>query len=117
MMRPQPDCWFEVTLSTLAGPSVWAFGGVVNWLAFLMKRRNTVSVTPAIGASTVAGARWTLPMVKESGNPRAAAEAPFSSGGESALRGLSQNFCTVRFYFLFPGHTPPVLEAPRRGGF
>ena len=38
-----------------------------NWLAFLMKRRKTVSVTPAMGASTVAGAMRTLPTVKLAG--------------------------------------------------
>ena len=32
-----------------------------------MKRRNTVSVTPAIGASTVAGAMRTFPIWKDSG--------------------------------------------------
>src|SRR5512146_3520849 len=33
-----------------------------------MKRRNTVSVTPAIGARTVAGAISTLPMLSLGGN-------------------------------------------------
>jgi hypothetical protein len=40
---------------------------------FLMKRRKTVSVTPAIGASTVAGEIVTLPICKLVGNARACA--------------------------------------------
>ena len=56
-------------------------GGVVNWLAFLMKRRKTVSVTPAMGARTVAGAMVTLPMVKLAGTRACAGIA--CSAGES----------------------------------
>src|SRR4051812_48488732 len=53
----------------------------------LMKRRKTVSVTPAIGARRVAGAISTLPMRTDCGTT-APAGARFSTG-------FSQNFCTV----------------------
>ncbi len=53
-------------------------------LAFLMKRRKTVSVTPAMGASTVAGAMHTLPMENSAGT-RACA-------GMECSAGLSQCF-------------------------
>src|ERR1700722_10684355 len=62
MMRPQPDCWLVCVASTSVLENC-----AENWLAFLMKRRKTVSVTPAIGARTVAGAIFTLPMVKLAG--------------------------------------------------
>src|SRR3984893_8750794 len=35
---------------------------------FLIKRRKTVSVTPAMGASTVAGAMRTFPIFRTAGN-------------------------------------------------
>ena len=57
-----------------------------------MKRRNTVSVTPAIGASTVAGVMRTLPMVKECGTTR---ELAIGSGAK--VTELSQNFFTGLF--------------------
>src|SRR5580692_8226615 len=68
MMRPQPDCWLVVAMSTSGTHVSDARRGApasevgVKRLAFLMKRRKTVSVTPAIGASTVAGAMLTLPI-------------------------------------------------------
>jgi hypothetical protein len=49
-----------------------------------MKRRNTVSVTPAIGASTVAGATSTPPITTEAGT-RTAAGMLFSRGLSQAL--------------------------------
>ena len=62
IIRPQPDCSFEVAWSTFASEA-----SGVNFEAFLMKRRKTVSVTPAMGASTVAGAIVTLPIVSTAG--------------------------------------------------
>src|ERR1039457_4721325 len=74
MMRPQPDCWLVVAVSMTSvreadsSPSTSlrvrndkSFVAAEKRLAFLMKRRKTVSVTPAMGASTVAGAMRTLP--------------------------------------------------------
>ena len=63
-MRPQPEASFEgfrVSTSELSHCSQ------VNIEAFLMKRRKTVSVTPAMGASTVAGAMRTQPMHNSAG--------------------------------------------------
>src|ERR1700716_4079038 len=79
-----------------------------------MKRRNTVSVTPAIGASTVAGAIWTPPMERLEGT----GFTGIASGGEPSPSSpkrvpaplapcpleplvLSQNFFTVLFYLCF----------------
>jgi hypothetical protein len=59
-------------------------------LAFRMKRRNTVSVTPAMGASTVAGATITPPITTDAGT-RAEAGMLFS-------RGLSQLFFIDTFF-------------------
>ena len=80
MIRPQPDCWLLVSASTLPSPEP-----AENLLAFLMKRRNTVSVTPAMGASTVAGAICTLPMVNVAGTR--------ASAGMVLRTGLSKCFC------------------------
>ena len=46
-------------MSVAAASPVVVLSAVENWLAFLMKRRKTVSVTPAMGARTVAGAIFT----------------------------------------------------------
>jgi len=81
MMRPQPDCWFDCVTSTSV-----ECDAVVNWLAFLMKRRKTVSVTPAMGARTVAGAILTLPMVKLAGTR--------VCSGMACSAGESQRFCS-----------------------
>src|SRR5580700_4225712 len=69
-----------------------------------MNRRNTVSVTPAIGASTVAGEMATLPIVSEAGTTRASeaenvarALLPASAASAPAPE-VSQNFFTVLFY-------------------
>ena len=73
MMRPQPDCWLVVVASTFGTHVSEARRGAPasvvgeKRLAFLMKRRKTVSVTPAMGARTVAGAMRTLPMAKLAG--------------------------------------------------
>jgi hypothetical protein len=56
-------------------------------LAFLINRRNTVSVTPAIGASTVAGATRTPPIDITAGT--------LASGGIARSTALSQPFFIV----------------------
>ena len=59
MMRPQPDCW--LVTGGVDGADIpcrvghGRRGFAVNRLALRMKRRKTVSVTPAMGARTVAG--------------------------------------------------------------
>jgi hypothetical protein len=53
-----------------------------------MNRRNTVSVTPAMGASTVAGATSTEPMRTSAGTR--------ASAGIACSMGLSQSFFTVK---------------------
>jgi len=69
-----------------------------------MKRRKTVSVTPAMGASTVAGAISTLPICKRSGTAKRA--GPVLSAAEETpapplpVPGLSQNLRTWLFYCL-----------------
>src|SRR6185312_5409931 len=60
---------------------------------FRMKRRNTVSVTPAMGASTVAGAIRTFPIVNEDGTDCVARTPSPASGPE-----LSQYLRTPLFY-------------------
>ena len=68
-----------------------------------MNLRNTVSVTPAIGASTVAGEMVTDPICKEGGTTRGAGPRDRSSGAvlsgtlssEAAGAELSQNFRTT----------------------
>src|ERR1700691_193249 len=69
-----------------ASPLPWP----VKILALRMKRRNTVSVTPAIGASTVAGATATPPITTDAGT-RAEAGMLFS-------RGLSQLLFMETFF-------------------
>src|SRR6185369_12471390 len=62
-----------------------------------MKRRNTVSVTPAMGASTVAGAMRTFPMVNQEGTGvvlASVARAPSPASGPE----LSQYLRTTLFY-------------------
>src|SRR5882672_2816489 len=56
-----------------------------------MKRRKTVSVTPAMGARTVAGEIATAPIFRVSGTRVAGVVTP-------ALAGLSQNLRTWSFY-------------------
>src|SRR5579884_358979 len=62
-----------------------------------MKRRKTVSVTPAMGASTVAGVIRTGPICKESGTTADA------DCGVRVSPGLSQNFFTKLFYLRGSG--------------
>ena len=52
-----------------------------------MKRRKTVSVTPAMGASTVAGRISTPPSVTDAGTR--------ASAGAMRSAGLSKNLCTM----------------------
>src|SRR5215469_6925845 len=76
MTRPQADLSRQA--SALQLPN----------LTLRTKRRNTVSVTPAMGASTVAGAISTPPMLTD---------ARMLSGATSCaatVTELSQNFCT-----------------------
>src|SRR5882757_8784274 len=63
-------------------------------LALRMNRRNTVSVTPAIGANTVAGATRTPPISIDAGT-RATPGMLFS-------RGLSQFFFIETFFIRLP---------------
>src|SRR5215467_14498192 len=58
---------------------------------FRIKRRNTVSVTPAMGANTVAGEIVTAPI-------RTCAGTIVCASGAAAETGLSQNFLTRVFY-------------------
>src|SRR6476661_4026765 len=79
---------------------------------FRMNRRNTVSVTPAMGASTVAGAMRTLPIASEAGTGTACvvcvARAPSPASGPE----LSQYLRTSLFYLC-----PPKTKARKdRGG-
>src|ERR1035438_2635669 len=60
----------------------------VNRLAWRMNRRKTVSVTPAMGASTVAGATSTFPRRTSAGTR--------ASAGIWCSLGLSQSFFTVK---------------------
>ena len=66
-----------------------------------MKRRKTVSVTPAMGASTVAGAIRTFPIVREEGTGCVAAGDPPAPGPE-----LSQYLRTSLFYLSSKKQSP-----------
>lgn len=66
-----------------------------------MKRRKTVSVTPAMGARTVAGAMRTLPMLNEVGKVRARVGCGDSPVRPGIATELSQNFPTALFYRSF----------------
>src|SRR5690348_14077854 len=60
-----------------------------------MKRRKTVSVTPAIGASTVAGAIRTEPIWTDEGTTACLGRTPLSDNSPRGPAALSQNFFTV----------------------
>src|SRR5271168_4265025 len=90
MMRPQPDCWLLIGVSTRCGLLASEPSLPVKILALRINRRNTVSVTPAIGANTVAGATSTPPISIDAGT-RATAGILFS-------RGLSQFFFMETFF-------------------
>src|SRR5436190_14652349 len=77
-----------------------------------MNRRNTVSVTPAIGASTVAGEIVTLPIFNDGGTTAGVGRTLPPASSAKALPGrasparvpaeLSQNFFTIQFYLWSP---------------
>jgi hypothetical protein len=70
---------------------------------FRIKRRKTVSVTPAMGASTVAGAIRTFPMVKDEGTGTArVARAPSPATGPD----VSQYLRTPLFYLSSKKKSP-----------
>src|ERR1039458_4762959 len=84
-----------------------------------MKRRKTVSVTPAMGASTVAGEIVTVPMERLSGTSfrgaawRAGVPAPHESAPSRPCE-LSQNFFTSLFYLAVQNQSP---RRPARAEF
>src|SRR5205085_1462860 len=77
--------------------------------------RKTVSVTPAMGARTVAGVIWTPPMERLVGTGFTGAASRTKpalslSKGVSAPHELSQNFFTVSFYLALQNETPALRE-------
>src|SRR5208282_3066239 len=84
-----------------------------------MKRRKTVSVTPAMGARTVAGAIVTVPIARLSGTGsrgtawRTKLALSLSKGvsapNELVPHELSQNFFTVLFYLAWQNESPRRL--------
>jgi len=84
-----------------------------------MNRRKTVSVTPAIGASTVAGAIWTPPMDRRVGTrpatgafARPASEASQSAPAAPLPTELSQDFRTGLFYLAIQTKAPAAKRGP-----
>src|SRR5579863_7799434 len=81
-----------------------------------MKRRKTVSVTPAMGARTVAGVMVMPPMEKLAGTGcsgaawRARVPAPYGAGSHEPFE-LSQNFFTVLFYLAWQNKAPAGARA------
>src|ERR1700679_2538260 len=103
MMSPQPERWLLIGVSTRRG---WPTCSLpANMLALRMKRRNTVSVTPAIGASTVAGATVTPPISTEAGTRLA--------GGMACSSGLSQLFFMETFFICGLTQRRPPCRRPR----
>src|SRR5260370_33282451 len=84
MSRPQPDCSGGAD-DVSPGADIIASGFCIK-LALRMKRRKTVSVTPAMGARIVAGAIWTSPIWRDSGTFPAL-------GATLGSAGFSQNLC------------------------
>src|SRR5277367_5540104 len=72
-----------------------------------MKRRKTVSVTPAIGARTVAGAIVTLPMERLAATGR---NTEASVQHEDVRLELSQDLRTLLFYLLVATQPGPVAD-------
>jgi large-conductance mechanosensitive channel len=77
-----------------------------------MNRRKTVSVTPAMGASTVAGEMVTLPIVSELGTTRVARAQLSPLAGALTSPELSQNLRIVNDFIAFSGQTKCVKMAP-----
>ncbi len=75
-------------------------------LALRMNRRKTVSVTPAMGASTVAGATVTPPITTDAGT------RAFS--GIACSTGLSQ-FFFIEIRLMHQNESPRVAEASSIG--
>src|ERR1700727_1710943 len=80
---------------------------------FRMKRRKTVSVTPAMGARTVAGAILTLPMESppgtglRDGDWRTKSALSLSKGMSAPHEtGLSHILRTALFYLAFQNQSP-----------
>src|SRR5712675_49080 len=71
-----------------------------------MKRRKTVSVTPAIGASTVAGAIRTAPMERLAGTGFGGAGSRARVPAPHVPCELSQNFFTFLFYLAWQNESP-----------
>lgn len=74
-----------------------------------MKRRKTVSVTPAMGARTVAGAMRKPPIVTSDGTILG---TKLSLAGASAPRELSQNFRTPDDSIAFLGEAKRARISP-----
>src|SRR5579864_1097471 len=97
MIRPQPERKFEISASTWALSALGNEGartgnacagaslGEQKTLALRIKRRKTVSVTPAMGARTVAGATRTPP-IRTSEGTNALSGMAWGSGLSQDLR-------------------------------
>src|SRR5277367_1354300 len=79
-----------------------------------MKRRNTVSVTPAIGASTVAGAIVTPPIDRDARTATDPVATAASAVRFSIPAELSQNFFTQLFYLPQQNKAPAEARAEGR---
>src|SRR5438477_3037552 len=97
MMRPQVELAAESTAEC-------------RKLALRMKRRKTVSVTPAMGARMVAGAMRTLPIWTDCGIAAGSAARPET--------GVSQ-YLRMELFYAFQQHMKDktkILRLVRRGG-
>src|SRR5204863_5434715 len=93
MMRPQVELAVESTAEC-------------RKLALRMKRRKTVSVTPAMGARMVAGAMRTLPIWTDCGMAADSAARPKT--------GVSQYLRMELFYFRSRGICSSHFHQPER---
>ena len=105
MIKPQPDCWLLIGASTRCRSSA-GNKSPEKTLALRINRRNTVSVTPAMGASTVAGATVTPPIVTDAGTR--------AEDGMLCSSGLSQFFFMETFFMTLTQQRPPSPEASAR---
>src|SRR5713226_133629 len=76
-----------------------------------MKRRKTVSVTPAMGARTVAGAIWTPPIERLAATGFSGAAGRARAPAPHSPTELSQDLRTDLFYLAFQAKAPAL----RRG--